>query len=192
MNKYITLLLVGLLGLSACSTQLAPKSDPFDSAVTSIESLAYDVVQAIVPNPELTKIATALPAYPDTLELGGFFAPRPDEPNKTCTAPDWYVLAGTSSPLANVVLTDCVVVSGTVRLVEKDGPWWHSTFWIIPDQTGLLNQFSNQDVPGTLKVMQAHGFNLPKVGDHVVAHGVWVIDLNWGFSAILNGEGQAW
>lgn len=194
-----------MLLLSACATTtngLIPESDAPYEALTDVTSVTYETVQVILPDTVLTDLADAMPVSVDKLEFGGFFAPEPAKP-PTCASPDYYVLAGTSSPTDYVVLNDCVSIQGTVVAVEwprqSNWTWWHDTFYIVPDQTGYTNQFSTQmplswptATVTSIKVEQAQGFELPAIGQRVVATGVWTIDLNWGFPAIINGEGQCW
>lgn len=196
-------LCIAMLLLAGCSTQPAPKSSPGYSFVTGVQIVSYDVIQAVVPNAMLTEIASALPYTQDQSAVGGFFAPRPAASPSSCVAPDWYVLAGVVGPLAYVPLTACAEIPGTVVAVEEprqpSWTWWHDTWYLVPDQPGLTNMFSVNEpkswataTSNSLKVEQPQGFAMPAIGQHVVAKGVFDVNLDWGMTEITNGEGRAW
>lgn len=203
---FLFFVLIACFFLTSCASLSgdgpAPQNDTKDGAVTAIEQITYGSVQLFLPNSLLVMLASDLPYYQDVNAPGGFFAPAPLNPPK-CVAPNYYVLAGVPGPLNYIVLQACAEIVGTVAAVEwprdKTWTWWHDTYYLVPDEQGLTNSFSghviNLDASApinSLKIEQPQGYKLPVVGQRVRAKGVWLIDLAWGFPALVNGEAQSW
>ena len=143
----------------------------------------YFLVQAITPNAILSCIANHLPYKEDYYAPSGFFAPKPALPPSTSVHPaPGYPLSWVKDALGYIILKRDAALVGTVAAVEplydpKTENWGHQTFYVRPDNKGLLNAFSpNVELSwhggaNTIKCIAPVPLtDLPKQGDRVVVY----------------------
>ena len=176
----------------------------FLRAVSMFTSTAYRIIQGTVPEATLIWMANRVPYKADVYGPRGFFLPMtklpPDVP-----APDGDPLAGVPGgvSLSLLILRTYTRINGKVIFVEqrpKDAEWQHETFYLRPDDLGILNQYALiADERGSFDPMKNSparrgepilecepevGGKMPEVGQRVAVEGPYIIDLANGWTEV--------